>query len=403
MGPEKRRFWLPVTRLGAFFVAVVIAGNVVFHTFRSAAASIPQDPGESVDYFALKKKRLKRQFFRLLERFMETPASASSIGDDKKGQRVPSPMVKEIAATEGNSLVPTGPVIERLGTLDAEAAPFVWPAPWEAFVTTEPALPKAMGFVEWTDFRAGLVTDVYQRFGSDPLTDVGDMLLDGIITCLGRLSERSPLRTWEDEENQSVTSRMLDIQSGPRNQRIVTVFMQQWTDRERKYLGEFEESRANTYGFQNRTEGADLSELALDQRKVFWDALRRTYLARYKTQSEEAIRDEAWYFARWSGMDFVVLPPLIGAYLYYRGFNKKISLGDMALRIAFEPGSEFVHRRHDRSAATALEWTVKGFPIGIIASAGLHDGRYGMDFVGIGTSLGAARRAVESQYEVRQR
>jgi hypothetical protein len=263
-----------------------------------------------------------------------------------------------------------------------------------------------MDFPEWSDFRAGLVTDLHRRCGSDPLADVGDallkgpeMLIDGVFSCMGSISGRSPVHTWEDEQSRCVTARMLDIQAGPRNQRIFTIFVQQWAEREQKYLGSFEESRADTYGFQNRTEGADLGELANDQRKVFLDVLRRTYLGRYKMQSDEQIREEAWYFGRWSGMDFAVLPPLIGAYLYYRGINQKISLGDMGLRVYFEPVSEFIHRKHDRTVATALEWTVKGFPVGIIATAGLHDGRYGMEFVGIGTSFGAVRASLQIQYE----
>jgi hypothetical protein len=399
-------FWMPLTRLGAFFVAVVIAGNVFFHAFRSAAASMPQDPQGSVDYFSRKGKRLRRQFFRVLERFLETPASASSIGDEQMGAGVSGPILGRITGSEGGGTLPAEPSIGRPGVPDPEAELFVWPALLKVPAEPVPILPKALGFTEWADFRAELVTDVYRRFGGDPLGDVGDallkgpeMLFDGVVTCLGSLSGRCAVRTWEDDENRTVIEHLLDIQSGPRHQRIVAVFMQQWIEREQKYLGAFDESRANTYGFQDRTEGADLGELVNDQRKVILDVLRRTYLARYKTQSEEQIREEAWYFGRWSGMDFVVLPPLIGAYLYYRGLNKKIPMGDLALRFSFEPATEFIHRKHDRSVATALELTVKGFPVGIIVSAGLHDGRYGMDFVGIGTSIATVRRAVEMQHE----
>jgi hypothetical protein len=45
---------------------------------------------------------------------------------------------------------------------------------------------------------------------------------------------------------------------------------------------------------------------------------------------------------------------------------------------------------------------MKDCPLGVIVSAGLHDGRYGMDFVGIGTSLGAARRALVMKQGDRQ-
>src|SRR5262249_12533426 len=162
-------------------------------------------------------------------------------------------------------------------------------------------------------------------------------------------------------------------------------FLRQLGDRERKYFSTFGDSRANSFGFQNGTEDADLHELALDQRKVFWDALRRTYLSRYKLQAAEKIKEDAWYFDRWSGGDFAVLPPLLGAYLYYRGLDKKFSVAGSQLTVSVEPFSEWVRGNRDVSAAASMEWKMKDWPLGVIVSVGLHDGKYGLDFVGIGT------------------
>jgi len=411
----KTTYWLPLTRLAAFFAAVVMAGNVFFHAFRSAAASIPQGPEASVDLFTRKKKRLERRFFQVLGRFLVAPASASSPPEIKTADAVPRPILIEPAALEPMGIVSAGPSVERLGFLEPEAPPFAWPAPLALRGGAEFGLPKTLATSETRDsrtqlleeqsFRAQLVTDLYRRCGHDPLADAGDallrgpeMLFDELSGCLGS-SGRSPVRTSQDEESRSVTGRMLDVQLARRDQRIFTLFLEQWTEREQRYLGAFEdESRANTYGFQNRSEGVDLDELANDQRKIVWDALRRTYLARYKMQSQHEIPEEAWFFGSWSGVDIAVLPPLLAGYLYYRGLNKRISMGETALRISFEPLSDIVRRKHDRSVAAALEWTIKGFPVGVILSAGLHDGAYGMDFVGIGTSIGAARSLVELQY-----
>jgi len=146
-----------------------------------------------------------------------------------------------------------------------------------------------------------------------------------------------------------------------------------------------------------------LGELALDQRKVFWDALRRTYLARYKVKAEEKIKEDAWYFDRWSGADFVMLPPLLGAYVYYRGLDKKFRIAGSQLEISIEPVSEWARRRRDISAVASLEWSMKGWPLGVIVSAGLHDGRYGLDFVGIGTSIGTVRQVLEEETRLAQR
>jgi hypothetical protein len=392
MRSGRKTFWLPLIRLGAFFGGVVIAGNAFFHAARSEADSLPKDPDRSVDYFSRKKKRLERSFFRLLDRFLGVPASAATADQEAVAARVAGPIVDKLTTSEREKVVSPEP----------EAAPFVWPTP----LAVHP-LPRTMEFLEWHDFRAQLVTDLYRRCARDLPADVGDallrgpeMLFDEITLAIGSPSGRPLVRSWKDEENRSVTGRMLDVQFDLRDQRIFSVFLQQWTERERRYLGGFdEESRASTYGFQDRTEGPDLHDVADDQRRILMDALRRTYLARYRMQSDEPFPDEVWECRNWNGFDFVALPVLISGVLYYRGINKRVSIGPTALRFTFEPASEFIRRRHDRAVMGALEWTVKGFPLGFIVSAGLHGGHYEMDFIGIGTSIGAARRAVENQYD----
>src|SRR5207244_6512322 len=118
-------------------------------------------------------------------------------------------------------------------------------------------------------------------------------------------------------------------------------------------------------GFQNGTEEADMYELLLDQRKVVWDALRRTYVSRYKVQADERIREEAWYLDRWSGADFALLPPLLGAYVFYRGFDKKFSVVGTKVLLSIEPVSEWYRPRHrDLTAALAFGWKLNGSPWG---------------------------------------
>lgn len=403
MEPGKKPFWLPLTLLAGFFVAIVMAGNLLFHAFRPPAASIPRDPQESIERLASREKRLQRRISRAVDRVVDafTPEEEGEEG-------VPCPVPDTPTIPKGDPALPASTADGPLETPEPGPAPFAWPAPVSS--ETGVILPKTMSLGDWPTFRAQLVTDLYRQGDDEPVADVGDaflkgpeLLLDGLFICIAGLSPRSPLRTWEDEESRSVTARILDVQFAPRSQRLSTAFLQQWTESEKKYLGNFEESRANTFEFQYRTADANLDELARDQRKVFWDALRRTYFARYKMHSEERVRDEAWYFERWSGLDFALLPPFIGAYLFYRGLNKRLPLGDVALRIDFEPISEFTRRDHDRPVAAALEWTVKGFPVGIIVSAGIYNGRYGVDFAGIGTSVGAARRAVQAEHEAARR
>ena len=404
MRPAKRMFWFPLARLGAFFGGVVIAGNAVCHAFRPAAASPAQDYAETVDHLPRRIKRLERHFFRLLDRFLGVPASAATTLQEKLAVGVPGPVLEKFPTSTRDRTLHAGRAIEKIGIPEPEIVPFAWPPPLGGSARPEVPLPDAMGFLDGQDFRAELVTDLYRRCGRELPADFGDALLrepeiifDGISSCMGGLWGRSPPQTRE-EETQSVTERMFDIQPALRDRRIFSVFLHQWMERERRYLSAFEEeSRASPAPFRDRTEGADTDELAKDQRKIVLDALRRTYFARYRMRSEEPLPEEAWECRHWNGFDFAVLPPLIGGLLYYRGISKRVSMGETMLRISFEPAAEFLHRKHDRSVMAALEWTVKEFPVGVIVSAGRHDGRYGMDFVGIGTSIGAVRRAVENQ------
>src|SRR5205085_6762474 len=131
------------------------------------------------------------------------------------------------------------------------------------------------------------------------------------------LGERRVVREWDDDEGRSITAQMLEVGIGPRQERIGREFLMQLGTKEAKYFANFDDSRANSFGVENGTATADLRALALDQRKVFWDALRRTYLARYKVNAEEKIKEDAWYLDRWTGWDYAVLPPLLGAYVYY--------------------------------------------------------------------------------------
>jgi hypothetical protein len=412
MGPRRSKIWLPLARLGAFFVAVVATGNIVLHALRPVSDDDrTASPDRSVDYYTRKKKRLEKQLQRTMEKFMGPPASTS--GAEKVGTFIPvDPTTETIACTTPAAAEPPVTMVAMkavakdpvLGFVAPEPAPFVWPEPLPALAPTRLELPTSLAMMEETSFRTELVTDFYRRGAADPVADVGDailkgpeMLLDGLFSCTSGLGSRPLTRGWDDDAQRSVMAQILDVQTGIRKERIWSEFMAQLTNREAKYLANFGESRGNTLGFEDRTADVDLDELLLDQRKVLWDALRRTYLARYKVQAEEKIRDDAFYLDRWSGADYVLLPPLMSAYVYYRGLEKKFTIAGTRLSVSIEPLSEWVFRKRDLAAAAAIEWKIKDWPLGVIVSVGQYDGHYGLDFVGIGTSLGAARRAIVMQ------
>jgi len=412
MGPARSRFWLPLTRLGAFFVTVVVVGNVVFHVFRPSAANV-LTADESSDYFLRKRKRLQKQFQKTLERFLGFPPAGADPDRMSQARERSPELVKLVPppADRGPLQAIAPPVslanAEKLGFLAPEPVPFIWPEPMPpprpSFVPSMD-LPRSLGLCDDVAFRTDLISEWYRRGAPDRVADVADiflkgpeLLVDGVFTCASGMGSRPAIRSWDDDEGRSITLQMLDVGIGPRRDRIGREFLLQLSDREQHYFAGFGDSRVNTFGFENGTESADLHQLALDQRKVFWDALRRTYLARYKVNAEEKIREDAWYVDRWSGWDFAVLPPLLGAYVYYRGVERKFTVLGTRLALSVEPVSEWVRRNRDLSGIASAEWSMKGWPLGVIVSAGLHDGKYGLDFVGIGTSIGAVRQALEER------
>jgi len=423
MGPSNSRFWLPLTRLGAFFVTVVVLGNVVFHAFRPTAADVITADEQS-DYFLRKKKRIQKQFQRTLEMFLGAPAASAPT--DRMSEVPAEPpvrvqLVKLVAPAQNpeplQAIAPPPPApaapATRLGFVEPEPVPFIWPEPVAPprpplFPTSD--LPRSLGLCDDIMFRTELVAEWYRRGAPDPLADVADVLLkgpelliDGVFTCAGGMGSRPAVRNWDDDEGRGVAAQMLDVGIGSRQERIGREFLIQLGSREQKYFAGFADSRANTFGFENGTQDADLHQLALDQRKVFWDALRRTYLARYKVNAEEKIKEDAWYLDRWSGWDFAVLPPLLGAYVYYRGLDRKFTILGSRLTVSLEPVSEWARRTHDLNSAASVEWSMKDWPVGVIVSAGLHDGKYGLDFVGIGTSIGTVRQALEEKSALAER
>jgi hypothetical protein len=419
MGRRQKRFWLPLTRLSAGFVAVVVVGNVVLHAFRPDAADLATPDAVDATYFAKKKKRIEKQFFRAFEKLLGPPAVApakekiSTIPLDQ----APAQSLGIVPAVEPIAAAPAAPIIKApeprpaaaLGFIEPEPAPFVWPAPLPPLPHRPFDLPVAMSLIEETRFRADLVSEWSRRGERDIVADIGDtilkgpeLLLDGVFTCASGLGTRRPVRLWEDDDQRSMMSQIMDIEMGPRKQRIWQEFMTQWTQREAKYVSNFGDSRANTAGFEDGRSEADMREFALDQRKVFWDALRRTYLARYKVHAEEKIREEAWYLDRWSGADFVILPPMLAGYVFYRGLDRRFNVLGTKVTFSVEPVSEWYRaNKRDLPAMIAMEWSMKHCPFGVIVSAGLHDGRYGLDFIGIGSSVGAVRRALAMQEERR--
>lgn len=397
MGPRRRQFWLPLTRLGVFFAAVVVAGNVVFHTFRPDPADA--SPGSNFDFVDEKK----RQFHRLIQLFFGAPSEEPA--KQRVGSETPEPakQVALVATTVEPATVPAiaAPQSAQLGYLEPELPGFVWPEPMKPRASE---LPRSLSLSEETEFRAGLVTEFYRREKSVPGAPLGnllllapELLLDELFSCTTGMSPRCESRPWNEDENRSLSSRLLSFPAEPRSERIYSALLQYWTAGERNYLAHLDEWHVGTVRPDPHADRLAYHEFIGDQRKLLWDALKRAYFSRYPGHPEDRFRDEADAFGHWQGADFLVLPPLLSAYLFYRGFDKTFTLGESRLRIAVEPLSEWVSGRRDLPVAAGVEWSMNGLPLRVIVTAGLRDGRAVCDFVGIGTSLGAVRKTLALQ------
>jgi len=245
----------------------------------------------------------------------------------------------------------------------------------------------------------------FYRFGGAPeLWGIGDAILSGpeamldsVLQCATGLFPRSGDYCIPYDSTGSITDRILDYDLGPRQGRIFSQFLGFLVEREQKYFSKFGDSELDTPDVEDGNADVKMNDLLREQGKVVWDALRKTYFSKYKFHGEDRVRDEAFYFNQWRGVDFVVLPPLIAGYVYYRGLDKRFSLGETWLRLTIEPVSRWVSGKENLYAGVSLEWGIKGFPVGLIVSAGRYEGRAGVDFVGIGTSVGMVRKALEIQ------
>lgn len=399
MGPARNRYWLPLGRLSAFFVAVVVVGNLVLHLVSPPPAASAQVQGRG-DYFSRKKKKIERHlkaFERLLEGGFALPIpEAPKPAEPKRGAERPADPEPFLPGESGALRLPD-PV--AIASVEPEPPALLWPAAPPPASPREIDLPRSINEFHFTTAGPELVAE-WQSLGSmgvvgdaaDSLLRGPEAILDGILSLGSALFPRSGDYVWGEDEGEGITARILDLTVEARQGRIVTELVGRWMEREQRFFASFGESYLNTFDFEDGNSEMDLDDLMDEQRKILWDTVRKTYLSKYKFKAEERIRDDAFYFPEWRGVDFLVLPPLMAAYLYHRGLDKKISMGPTYVQITLEPLSKWLDSDEDLLAGLSVEWGVKGFPVGVIASAGLYDGAVELDFVGVGTSVGMVRK-----------
>jgi hypothetical protein len=269
----------------------------------------------------------------------------------------------------------------------SEEPDFSWPRPLPSFPRMEDALLEPTVTSEE-------VRTWQERLERRRAVELGEVFIRSSELLLDRLLEAAVRLVPKADE--TVHARILEFRPEPRVRPVFEEFLDQWARRERRILSRFEDTRVSTVGFDAGTEDADSGELAGDQGKVLWDALRDTYFSKFRSRPEDRIREDAFYLDRWRGFDYAVLPPVIAAYLWLRGLDRRFSAGGTSLRVILEPLSRWERTDEDLVAGAGLEWApTRRFPVALLVSAGLYDGDPEVDFVGVGTSLGMARKSIE--------
>ena len=227
----------------------------------------------------------------------------------------------------------------------------------------------------------------------DPVLKIPESLLDGMFGLARTLIPRPGAVDGEGDGRRPVLLRLADWGAFPRRSLLAADLASALVGREQRLFDVSEPIWLWTPPFDPGLEDAlDEGDLRVEQRKVILDAVRKTYLARYRFRPEERIREDAFGFRGWSGPDFAVLPPLMAGYLCLRGLERRFSIGVLDLEVSLEPLSRWGGEHGDLPSIAGVGGRIRGFPLALLVSAGLRGGDVEVDFVGVGTSVGLVRR-----------
>lgn len=219
--------------------------------------------------------------------------------------------------------------------------------------------------------------------------DVGNLLLmpadvmfDALLSGLHSLGQAEP---------DTVTSKVMQYEIRP-DVHLFPEMMTYTYERESKFLGGFNGTYLSNPQIEDGQAEVNLHDFMVEQKKVIWDILKKTYFAKYRFQAEERLHDDAFYLNHWQGIDYVALPPFMAGYLYYRGLDKGFTVGDFKIRTLIEPGSRLL--TGNVIGAIMLDVRPKNWPIGVIGSMGLYSGKPEFEFIGVGTTIEIVKKAI---------
>lgn len=220
--------------------------------------------------------------------------------------------------------------------------------------------------------------------------------LDGVADGLGTLAPQES-GLWSDGEERTILDRFFQgIGYTESDGRPFSRLLENLYQYELRFFGRFQESYLYGFSVEDGDEAVSAGDFIAEQEKVLWSAVGKTYLERFRKPQERA-QEQAFHFDRWQGLDFVVAPTVIAVTAYFRGFERRMSIGGTRLAVTLEPIRTILSHwgRADLEefpVAIGVEWGPKDWLVKWIVTLGFYGGDAEVDFFGIGTGANEVKR-----------
>jgi hypothetical protein len=275
---------------------------------------------------------------------------------------------------------------------------------WDAIVHST-FVSGVSGEREFREWRAGQIALISQppaprspifEGGLDLILGAADWSMRSIMHAVR--ASHGPLPDPESHEPSLTDSFLAMVERPARQEGSFNALISNLLHYEWRYFRKFEGSYLNPIEVELGYRDFDSSEVMADQMKVGMDALLKTLVERNHLDDLSArFRQESFEVWRYRGKDLIVLPPAVGALLYYRGLDYKFHVRGLKVRFVMASVSEWMDAGDSDESLTAglgveVSTPIRGLKV--IAAAGFHDRRPELDFIGLGTDLEIVKKAI---------
>lgn len=375
MSPKSTHLSLPLDRLPATCVAVVVVGTFFIETGAPPFLRVPESPGQALG--------------------MESevpPTTVLAVVEAAPGP-IERPAISE--AVEVRSAPPT---IRTRWCTDSEPEPRVPELPAPRVEADRTAIGREAILEFRPRSRWGWAEEAGNALFSGP-----ERLVDLAVHGLGSLFPDEPT-TWIETEHRGFVERFCEgIDRFHGDGRTFSRFVDALFDREVRFFSGFRDNYLYSFEVEDGEAPVGASEFGSEQRNLLWDALSETYLGRFRRMGEQ-VREQAYRVDLWQGLDYVVAPVVIGAGIYFRGIQREIAIGSVRVRVEAASIQDALDRwrrsdAEDLRVALGAEWGVAGIPVRLMVTMGIYGGDPEFEFVGVGTGLSEVKKLLGYLYE----